>query len=64
MRCKCCDQPLGDTYPLYRTVQTETGREMKIMEDMCPRCKSQCFLDDEDDLGLCNILNTGQEDGR
>ena len=49
MRCKACDSILKDTNSVWRTVDVG-GSPMRLMEDLCPNCRSMVdFPEDDDD---------------
>ena len=51
MRCKCCDDVLKDSSPLWRTIDMgDNVPEVRVMEDMCHKCRGEVVTDDDDDL--------------
>lgn len=51
MRCKACDCMLKDTNAIWREVKVE-GSLIRMMEDLCPTCRSDVAYDDDDDSDI------------
>ena len=47
MRCKACDSVMGENERLFREVEDESGNPMRIVEDLCRKCRNDSE-DDED----------------
>lgn len=64
-RCKACDIELtGVNHAHWRDVTLETGKVIRIMEDLCSGCRNKVFqYSDPEDFDLIDGLGWDAEDG-